>query len=703
MILAPTWKLFFASRESNDAGNKNPAAYLSAWSDEVSPEAKLSLLSNDPNTVVLAGDNNNSIMILHSFKNLGGTILSPADKLVCLIGLNRIAPPLIVNEVAISENCNITTPSADAIIACNDLEELLNLNPPPAPANDPNDAETADDDTETKYSGGNTFLPPPWVLHSVIEAQTDDPLKLILAVNEGATRFNDEQLAKDATYVPNTLDTVKSFVKWAWGVKNNLIPPTTFFIDPNDMEADSYFNLRHQTCIQPIPPLHGATGTAPPPPGPPPSFTLPTNPTGATNTMNANEAILQQLTVSLTRQSEIGETHNELFARQLEHNLEKEDKKKDRIKKFHTSIKQLILFASATDAEVVPDDILESCKRVFNAETVVNAEQELNLQFSNMGMRDASFAPGFVASLYSGKFLWTKNFTPNNFSPFMICEAEPLTAPENQPRRLVLHLEDTNGKSSNDITAGGKNTVKAPTTYDAMFQRLKYFRGACQIFFGKTSIPYISLNALTELCELNKHTFKTQEIELEFTSKFLLAIDKRFQIWLDNCMTATDRTRVDDGILNFHPLIDTVRFGTFDLRLPLTFKESKPENTNTKNKKAGGGGSGGGDDDADNGAKGKKRRKSEQSERITNEHQPEHFKMKDGETWPTHFANKNVNSRVPWKDDGDAKMCPRWFIGGYCFKNCFHKISHVKADEIPSDKMTAFKTFLNQIRGETSN
>ena len=120
MILAPTWKLFFASRESNDAGNKNPAAYLSAWSDEVSPEAKLSLLSNDPNTVVLAGDNNNSIMILHSFKNLGGTILSPADKLVCLIGLNRIAPPLIVNEVAISENCNITTPSADAIIACND-------------------------------------------------------------------------------------------------------------------------------------------------------------------------------------------------------------------------------------------------------------------------------------------------------------------------------------------------------------------------------------------------------------------------------------------------------------------------------------------------------------------------------------------------------------------------------------------------------
>ena len=70
-------------------------------------------------------------------------------------------------------------------------------------------------------------------------------------------------------------------------------------------------------------------------------------------------------------------------------------------------------------------EILDSCKRVFNAETITNAEQELSLQFANLGMQDASFAPGLVTALYAGKFLWTKNFTPSNFSPFMICEAEP--------------------------------------------------------------------------------------------------------------------------------------------------------------------------------------------------------------------------------------------------------------------------------------
>jgi hypothetical protein len=44
-------------------------------------------------------------------------------------------------------------------------------------------------------------------------------------------------------------------------------------------------------------------------------------------------------------------------------------------------------------------------------------------------------------------------------------------------------------------------------------------------------------------------------------------------------------------------------------------------------------------------------------------------------------------------------MCPRWFIAGYCFDNCYHKASHVTADEVPADKAAAFKTFLDNIRG----
>lgn len=702
MNLSPTWKAYFASRESNARGNKSPAAYLSAWSDDTSPEAKLHLLSNDPDIAILAGDSGQNVMILHNFKNLGGTILSPSDKIACLLGGTRMAPVVIVNDVVIVEQASVMTPSAEDILACTSVLDLLDLNAPLA----------AEDEDTITFRGSTTFLPPPWLLDTIFEARSDDPLELILAAKAGATAFNEKQLATDPTYISATDITLNEFAMWAWAVKKKEIAPTSYYLDPNDEAMENHQYLRHQQCILPLlpPPPNGAGAAVPP--GQPPTFvippatadqgipagTIPTAPVTPTPTLtNANDAILQQLAVSITRQSEIGETHNELFARQLEHNMEKEDKKKDRLKKFHPSIKQLILFASADDADMVPEEILDSCKRVINADNVINAEQELNLQFGNLGMQDAHFAPGFVTALYSGKFVWSKNFTPNNLSPFMICEGEPLLSPENNQRRLTLHLEDTTGKTSDDITTGGKLTVKAPTTFHEMLQQLKFFHGACTIFFGPSSVAVTSLKALIDLVDKNKHIFKSNEIETEFMSKFLFAVDRRFQLWMESCMIQTTRTKVDDSVLNFIPLVDSIRFSNFDLRLPLTFTKAQDKSTEAKttNKRKGGSGSSGGDQDNSNAENAKKKKKGN---KVPNTDQPDQFKMRTGETWQTHFANKNIDKRVPW-GVGDVKMCPRWFIGGYCFDNCFHKASHVNADDIPAEKATAFKSFLETIRG----
>ena len=516
MNLAPTWKAYFAARESNARGNQNPLAYLTAWSHETTPKAKLHLLNNDPDTAILAGDWGQGIMVLHSFKNLGGSILSPPDKYVCLLGGTRMAPIVIANDVAISESIELLTPAAEDILACTTVEELMDLHPPLVEENP---------DTIT-FRGSNTFLPPPWLLDTIFNARSDNPYELILAAKAGSTSFNTTQLAANPNYIAHTDVTLNEFAMWAWATKRNLIPPTGYYLDPNDDDMDNYHALRHQRCILNLPPPprtnHTETG-ATPPTGTPPIFTAPMmppgNPLGApppnpAATILTNDIILQQLAVSITRQSEEAAIHNELFARQLEHSLEKEDKKKDRLKKFHPSIKQLILFASAEDPETVPDDILDSCKRVFNADTVINAKQELTLQFGNMGMQDATFAPGFVTALYSGKFIWSRNFTPNNFSPFMIGEGEPLLAPEHTQRRLVLNLEDTTGKTADDIATGGKHTVKAPTTYHEMYQQLKFFRGACVIFFGSQSVAAASLQALILVVDKNKHIFKSNEADI---------------------------------------------------------------------------------------------------------------------------------------------------------------------------------------------
>jgi hypothetical protein len=133
-------------------------------------------------------------------------------------------------------------------------------------------------------------------------------------------------------------------------------------------------------------------------------------------------------------------------------------------------------------------------------------------------------------------------------------------------------------------------------------------------------------------------------------------------------MTLTTRTAVDDSILNFLPLVNTVRYGTFELCLPLTFtkeqEKAAPSTKSNKRPNGGGGGGGGGDPDDAPGKDGSAKKKHK-SVRVINEHQPKQFKMRTGETWATNFANKGVQNKVPWGEAETIKMCPRWFIGGF--------------------------------------
>ena len=91
--------------------------------------------------------------------------------------------------------------------------------------------------------------------------------------------------------------------------------------------------------------------------------------------------------------------------------------------------------------------------------------------------------------------------------------------------------------------------------------------------------------------------------------------------------------------------------------------------------------------------------------RVENTSQPEEFKLQAGEVWATQFAGK-IAGRVIWEvtpaSDYKIFMCTRWFIGGYCFSNCHNAKSHVAANQVPADKMTAFAAYMSGCRGETN-
>jgi hypothetical protein len=174
----------------------------------------------------------------------------------------------------------------------------------------------------------------------------------------------------------------------------------------------------------------------------------------------------------------------------------------------------------------------------------------------------------------------------------------------------------------------------------------------------------------------------------------MYTIDTRYQIWLKECMQLTQRNRVNDSLLK--SIIQQVHFGTFELRLPSAFSKPTPMPQQEKDKSAAPKQKGKGKvkDGSDNG---KKKQEKEVNKQIINNYPLEAFKLKEGETWASTFANKNVSNCVPWSSN-ECKMCPHWFIHGHCFKNCFHADSHISASKVPSTKVLAFVAFMQEIQ-----
>lgn len=74
-------------------------------------------------------------------------------------------------------------------------------------------------------------------------------------------------------------------------------------------------------------------------------------------------------------------------------------------------------------------------------------------------------------------------------------------------------------------------------------------------------------------------------------SQFLFAVDTQFQLWLDEYMSPPCCNQVDNSLLNFTPLIKSIRFGTFVVTLPITFfamaeKETLTGGKTTPNKQS---------------------------------------------------------------------------------------------------------------------
>ena len=161
--------------------------------------------TNDTNAIIFTSDINHNIISLHSLVKFGGTLLRPTTKIGCLIRNGRNATAVVVHANTATENCNIATPTINAIIAYNTIATINNL---------PNPAATA----AITFPGCVTFLPAPWLVKAVLKEKSSDPFSLILTTKIQATAF-DTAREVNADFITKTSDHLGDFVLWAWGVK----------------------------------------------------------------------------------------------------------------------------------------------------------------------------------------------------------------------------------------------------------------------------------------------------------------------------------------------------------------------------------------------------------------------------------------------------------------------------------------------------
>ncbi len=109
-MLSTNWSTYFKSRPDNETGNYNTTVYSNAWSSSTTHSSKLALLTNNPNTIIFAANAEGTTIPLHSFSNLGGSVLCPNNKVICLTGSGRVGVVIIVDEQSVTGNCKFTSP-----------------------------------------------------------------------------------------------------------------------------------------------------------------------------------------------------------------------------------------------------------------------------------------------------------------------------------------------------------------------------------------------------------------------------------------------------------------------------------------------------------------------------------------------------------------------------------------------------------------
>eukprot|EP00957_Ditylum_brightwellii_P173519 13210940-Ditylum_brightwellii.AAC.1 len=245
----------------------------------------------------------------------------------------------------------------------------------------------------------------------------------------------------------------------------------------------------------------------------------------------------------------------------------------------------MVVNALASQSDRTAEKPGKRCQHFFNYKTAGLADKDLNTMFKTLGLHQVGFVHSLVTRMYNGDFTYQDSSTPCNFSAFCLFETN-LLCTKQQGRHLLLHLVEAQGQKQTieECKVSAKWIVKTPTDATQLERQLEIYKTSVMIFFNKDIIFYKCLNRLYKIVVNKIATFETRAVLGEsFATKFLYCIDGKFQRFLCYCKVASDRSEVDDDLLNINYIINRVLDNMFVMNLPPLFKivdnQDKVENT----------------------------------------------------------------------------------------------------------------------------
>jgi hypothetical protein len=559
----------WASSEEGQEGDKALIDYMEATDPKKDKATRIRLTLGEPEALILAvkheqatneegddllGETKAALRFLHSPKIIGGTKTNKTTKLIVLEGLSHDATPLIMTGDQAFKTYKITTPTILDIKNCATVDALKALNIPQATAG------------QLKCSG--ILLLPPWAMRAALQADTTDPLELLLALKQEAAVF-DTAHEGDPEYPQKGSIEIRPALRWLFSVSLNKVDPTTLSDEP-DTDAQKHKQARDSQWI--LPPFDAATGQGVPPAGPP---LVP----GTAAETSALISVMAQNNAVLSKMADAMEVGAQLTATQVNLMTEKQNKKLNRVEKLHHSIPNMLRFAAAADEDEVEDQIPESAAAFFNCETVGKATQEFINQLAALKVRRVAVATGTIQSLKEGDFLWKNDMTPCNLLVFMFAKSTANAASVGS-KAIILHYQETVGSnlSESDLKKALKQAIVVPSDYQAMIDQMERFKGALQVFHGKGGyLPCKYASLIEEVKELQDRIESGQEMNPKFIASFLYLTDVRVHEFLKACSLAQQRHEIRNTILSFKPLLDRVAMQEFVPSLPSSFTMLAPQ------------------------------------------------------------------------------------------------------------------------------